>query len=120
MIETPLILIFTGPRVFSVNKDIERRVKKLTRKLGCFYIVFEADLAARKSERGDDALERVERGKLPFFEGEVFKAGFGLSVFEGDTIFTAEEDEDGRRNKAMKDDLSSYAQGKTRSQDQSK
>ena len=42
-----------------------------------------------------------ERENRPFFEGDCFETGFGSSVFEGETIFTAEEVEDGRRNKAI-------------------
>jgi hypothetical protein len=61
IIDTPLILKLTRPRARSVNNDAERQVKRLTRKLVCFYNAFEVDLAVRMSERGDDALDRVER-----------------------------------------------------------
>ena len=37
----------------------------------------------------------------PFFDGDGFETGFESSVFEGETIFTAEEVEDGRRNRAI-------------------
>lgn len=70
-----------------------------------------------KSKRGDDALKRVNG---PFFEGDGFEIGFESLAFEGETIFTADEVEDGRRNEAMKDRSSYYAEGRTRSQDQSK
>lgn len=42
-----------------------------------------------------------ERENTPFFEGDGFEIGLESSAFEGETIFTAEEVEDGRRNKAM-------------------
>jgi len=37
----------------------------------------------------------------PFFDGDGFDTDFVSSVFEGETIFTADEVEDGRRNKAI-------------------
>ena len=37
----------------------------------------------------------------PFFEGDGFGTGLVSSVFEGETIFTADEVEDGRRNNAI-------------------
>ena len=42
-----------------------------------------------------------ERENGPFFDGDDFETGFGSSDFEGETIFTADEVEDGRRNKAI-------------------
>lgn len=57
---------------------------------------------------------REEGEHRPFFEGDDFETGFVSSVFEGETIFTAEEVEAGRRNRAISADRSSYAQGGTR------
>lgn len=42
-----------------------------------------------------------ETQNRPFFEGDDFDAGLVSSVLEGETIFTAEEVRDGRRNKAI-------------------
>ena len=44
---------------------------------------------------------KERRENRPFFEGDGFETGFGSSDLEGETIFTAEEVEDGRRNKAI-------------------
>lgn len=47
------------------------------------------------------ASERVGRENEPFLDGDGFETGFGSSDLEGETIFTADEVEGGRRNRAI-------------------
>jgi hypothetical protein len=49
-------------------------------------------------QSGGDAFKRASG---PFFEGDGFGEVLVSSTFEGETIFTAEEVRDGRRNMAI-------------------